>query len=148
MTLYVFAVASLVLFLDRFTKVIAYNSLSEIQSIKVLGNIFHLTLVLNKGAAFGLLKDERLFFVSISVLAISLIIFYAYRHDRNNFFISSALGLVLGGAVGNLFDRIKFGYVVDFLDFRVWPVFNIADSCITTGTAILVFSLLFKQRKP
>ncbi len=108
MTPCVFIAASLVLFLDRFTKAIAYNSLSQTQSIKVLGNIFHLTLVLNKGAAFGILKDQRIFFIAISVLAISLIAFYTFRHDKNNFLISSALGLVLGGAVGNLLHCHKY----------------------------------------
>lgn len=145
MTLYVFIVASLVLFLDRFTKIIAFNSLSKDQSIKVLDNIFHLTLVLNKGAAFGFLRDQRIFFVSISILAIGVIIFYAFRRNGAGLYISSALGLILGGAAGNLIDRIKFGYVIDFLDFRVWPVFNVADSCITIGTIMLVFNILFKR---
>ena len=140
MTLRILSIASSAFILDRITKFTAYNNLSPEQSLSIIPNIFHLTLVLNKAAAFGLFMDQRAFFISVSVIAIALIIIYIFKCKKKSLFLSSALGLILGGAAGNLFDRIRFGYVIDFLDFRIWPVFNMADACITIGAAMLVAS--------
>lgn len=146
MILYLLSIASSVLILDRVTKFIASSRLSVGQSIAVLPGIFHVTLVLNKGSAFGLLKDQRIFFITISIFAVSFILVYMFRHKAMGLVLSSALGLILGGAAGNLIDRIRFGYVIDFLDFRVWPVFNVADSCITIGTLILVSRIFYTAK--
>ncbi len=137
-----FFVASFVFLLDRVTKIAAVSNLSYGQSIKILPNIFHFTFILNNGTAFGLLRGQNAALALLSVSAITLIIFYLLKHKSQGFGVSLALGLILGGALGNLFDRVRFGYVIDFLDFRVWPVFNVADSTITIGTVILAWNIL------
>ena len=136
-----FLVASLVFILDRITKITVAGNMSYGHSIKILPNIFHFTFVLNNGTAFGLMKGQNNLFAVFSAIAIAVILAYVIRHKDLGFAISLALGLILGGAAGNLFDRIKFGHVIDFLDFRIWPVFNVADSAITIGVSILVIML-------
>ena len=137
-----FWIAAGVFFLDRFTKTAVINSIFLGTSVKIIPNIFHLTLVLNRGTAFGLFKGQRIFFISLSVAAIAAIVIYLLRHRDMNRARSLALGLVLGGAAGNLLDRVWFGPVIDFLDFRIWPVFNVADSSITIGATMLALKVL------
>ncbi|MFH1458625.1 MAG: signal peptidase II [Candidatus Omnitrophota bacterium] len=130
-----------ILSLDQFTKFIVSTNLSFHQSVPVIPGVFHLTFVHNRGAAFGILKNQTLLFISTSFLAV-ILIFFALRDSRHKRLYSCALSLILGGALGNLIDRLCFGYVIDFLDFRVWPVFNIADSAITVGAILLGWSML------
>ena len=134
------SIASSVFLLDRLTKVIISNYVSFGHSIGVIPNIFHITLIFNKAAAFGLFGHNRIIFAAVAIVAIAVIVIYIFKARKGvkSSILASALGLILGGAAGNLFDRIRFGYVIDFLDLRVWPVFNIADSCITIGALILV----------
>lgn len=136
-----FFIAAVVYIIDRFTKSMIVGSVSQGESLRAIPNIFHITLVLNKGTAFGLFKTQEPFFVLLSLFVISFIILYVWKNKLRDVTLSIALGLILGGAVGNLIDRIRFGYVIDFLDFRIWPVFNIADSAITIGLAILAWSI-------
>ncbi|MDP3730120.1 MAG: signal peptidase II [Candidatus Omnitrophota bacterium] len=146
MILRVLSVSSLVVIADRLTKWLLLRILSEGESIRVAPGVFHITLVLNSGAAFGLFKGRSLFFTVFSVLIIAFICFYAIRGGCKDLLILTALGLILGGAAGNLIDRVLFGYVIDFLDFRVWPVFNIADASITIGAFILAIRFVFNKR--
>lgn len=132
--------------LDRLTKIIVYKEIAPGQSIAVFPDIFHITLVRNFGSAFGLFKNYGHIFTAVSILAIFFIAAYIARHKRIDKFLSLALGLILGGAAGNLIDRAFFGYVIDFLDFRIWPVFNIADSSITVGAFILALYILRQRR--
>lgn len=133
-----------VLFLDQLSKFFILREMSFNQSIPLIPSVFHLTLVGNTGIAFGLFKGNS----GVFVLAGLLILFWIYRsvwkNSRKDSWISFGLGLVLGGAVGNLIDRLRYGYVVDFLDFRVWPVFNVADLFISMGTACL-FMVCFRK---
>src|SRR5206468_6544533 len=104
------------------------------------------TYVQNRGAAFGLLQDQTVFFVFVGLLVVA-VIGASYRYlPRSGFLVHLALGLQLGGAVGNLIDRIRQGYVVDFVDFGYrsnwWPVFNVADSAIVVGVALLALNAL------
>ena len=142
----VFFTAALTFLSDRLTKYFVVRSVSDTGPVRIIPGIFHITLVMNNGAAFGMLKDKAALFVFVAMLAISLIIFYALRSGPMKAHVASALGLILGGASGNLVDRLLFGYVIDFLDFRVWPVFNLADSAITIGAAILVLGILSEIR--
>ncbi|MDP2912750.1 MAG: signal peptidase II [Candidatus Omnitrophota bacterium] len=141
-----FLAAAFIFILDRLTKVIAMSCLVHGQPVEVLRNIFRITLVLNTGTAFGLFKGKVAVFSGISVSVIVFIVVYILRNKKAGIILSLALGLILGGASGNLFDRIRFGYVIDFLDFGIWPVFNLADSAITTGVAILVLRLLWLRK--
>jgi signal peptidase II len=139
-----FFVALAVFSIDRFTKLAALG-LMRGYSVKVIPGLLKLTLVLNDGAAFGLFKGRAAFFVLISVSIIVAIIIYLVRTRPVDKMVSLALGLILGGALGNLADRIVIGRVIDFIDLGVWPVFNIADSCITIGASLLIFSVFIKR---
>ena len=136
----------LVVLFDRVTKVFFSNLLSYGESIPVIKRILHFTLVHNTGIAFGLFKDQGVVFIILPVIAIGLLIFNIYYYRNNNEALSRpyifAFSLILGGAIGNLIDRIAYGYVIDFIDLRVWPVFNIADSAITIGAGIIILSCI------
>ena len=133
-----------ILVLDRLTKLFFAQSLACVGSIDVVKGFLHFTLVHNRGAAFGILKNQVPFFILASVLAISIILFYLKKSPA---FEKLALVLILSGAIGNLIDRISLGYVIDFVDFHIepyfyWPVFNVADSAITIGACMLGWLLL------
>ncbi|MCX5708913.1 MAG: signal peptidase II [Candidatus Omnitrophica bacterium] len=139
----------LIIGLDQFTKFILNNNLVLNSPYPVIKGFFYLTLVHNKGAAFGILKNQILLFILSSIFAI-ILIYFNLKKSRNKNKLSLndlALGLIFSGAIGNLVDRLFLGYVVDFLDFRVWPVFNVADSAITVGAVLLGWSLLKDSRK-
>jgi len=143
----IFLAAGIVFIADRLTKYFIIKSLALGQSIKVLPGIFHITPVFNNGAAFGLLQNCSIFFIVFSFAAIALILLIIFKAHQIDTLFAASLALILGGAAGNLIDRLKFGYVIDFLDFRIWPVFNIADSCISIGVALIAFSFIFKRSK-
>ena len=112
------------------------------ESIPVLQPLFYLTYIMNPGAAFGILPNQKALFITTGLLlAIGALAGYRKLPPGNNP-LKIGLGLVLGGALGNLADRLRFGRVVDFLDFRVWPVFNLADSAIVIGVCLLAWALL------
>src|SRR3990167_5543612 len=122
--------------LDQLSKFYICRGLSLGQSVPVFKDIFHLSLVYNTGSVFGLFRGKNSLFIIFSLGVISFI-FRGYFFKKR-----LAFGLILGGALGNLLDRLRLGYIVDFLDFRVWPVFNLADSAITVGVMLLVIDLL------
>jgi len=137
----------LILGLDQLSKLLINKNLVLNQSIPILKGIFHLTLVHNRGAAFGILRNQAALLVFTSVIAIVLICFDLKRDGTaKSCLYKLSLSLILGGALGNLIDRLWLGYVIDFLDLRIWPVFNVADSAITIGAILLGWSL-WKQSK-
>jgi signal peptidase II len=132
-----------ILFFDQAAKLLVIKSLSLNESIPVLRGIFHISLVHNRGAAFGLLNNQVPVFIAATLLAIVLIALSLKNSKANRLSLYNiSLYLILGGALGNLIDRLLFGYVIDFLDFRFWPVFNIADSAITIGAVLLGWCIL------
>ena len=133
-----------VLLLDQLSKVVILREMSFNQSIPVIPPIFHVTLVANTGIAFGLFKGKSEHFVLVGVAVLFWIYLFIRKHRLKDRWALAGLAMVSGGALGNMIDRIRYGYVVDFLDFRVWPVFNVADSCIFVGT-ILFFITCFKK---
>ncbi|HAH21082.1 MAG: signal peptidase II [Omnitrophica WOR_2 bacterium GWF2_43_52] len=134
-----------IIILDQISKAYISRNLLVGQSLPVLRNIFHITLVHNTGIAFGLLKGYSIFFVVVSLFIIAFITReLMVGHTRNCLAKGIALSLLLGGACGNLLDRLRYGYIVDFLDFRIWPVFNIADSAITIGIMMVAY-LVWKK---
>ena len=138
-----FAVSFAIFCLDRITKYMALTFLQGGQSVSVVPGVFRITLVLNRGAAFGIFKGHAAVFSVVSVCVIALIVVYIMRPGAlPSPKISLPLAFILGGALSNLADRLIFGHVIDFLDFRVWPVFNIADSFITMGTVMLAWGLI------
>jgi signal peptidase II len=133
---------ALILFTDQSLKAWAMGRFRLDQSQPIIPNVLHLTLVHNTGTAFGLFQDKNLFFVVLSavvIIGLTLLLFKE-RKKAGSFSSWAPLVLLLGGAVGNLIDRLRFGYVVDFIDFRFWPVFNLADSCITVGIIWLLLT--------
>lgn len=140
----IFIIISSVIFLDQLTKFLATKFLLLNNPVPLVKNFLNLTLVHNRGAAFGLFQNQLLMFILVSILAIVLII-CSLRDKKNSLIFKICLSLILGGAIGNLIDRARLGFVIDFLDFRVWPVFNLADSVITIAAILLTWELLFKK---
>ncbi|HHT01594.1 MAG TPA: signal peptidase II [Firmicutes bacterium] len=126
---------------DWLTKCWVKSALIPNQSLPVLDGFFHLTYVQNPGAAFGILAERTTFFVMVTAAVVVLILFFAARQRGAGWTLRLALGMMLGGAMGNLLDRLRFGHVVDFLDFRIWPVFNMADTFIVLGVGLFLISM-------
>jgi signal peptidase II len=134
--------------LDRATKYFVTSTMSEGETFPVAEGVFHITLVHNTGGAFGVMKGQpHLFTATAFLFTVAAFMYTVFRWAAIPFREKAAFCLLIGGALGNLSDRMRLGYVVDFLDFRVWPVFNVADSCISLGAAILIFSLFFPPRE-
>ncbi|HZK17807.1 MAG TPA: signal peptidase II [Clostridia bacterium] len=125
--------------LDQFSKSYIKSFLIEGESIPVIKDIFHITLVHNTGAAFGIFAGYTILFVVVTVIVILCFVIYYQRILEAPVLFQIGLAMAAGGAVGNLIDRLKTGAVVDFLDFRIWPVFNIADVGIVLGMGILIY---------
>lgn len=144
-----------VILLDQGTKYLAESQLQLYESVTVLP-FFNFTLVYNTGAAFSFLADaggwQRWFFVGLSLTVSLGLIFWLYRLQPNAHWDAAAVALILGGALGNVIDRLWYGYVIDFIDLYYqswhWPAFNIADSAITVGAALLILQGLFGQSAP
>lgn len=131
----------LVFIIDQLVKHLVVSTMHLGQSLPVIKGFFHITYVLNPGAAFGMLEHQRWFFILVALAAVLLGAAFYKKLQQESFLMRSGAGLLLGGAVGNLADRIQSGLVVDFLDFRIWPVFNIADIAICAGAGILIFDI-------
>lgn len=138
-------VALFTLVADQITKYVVRTTMKEWESIPLIQDFFHLTYVLNPGAAFGMLPNKTVFFVAVAAVVIGGIIVFNRRIPADRILMRSALGLQVGGAVGNLIDRLRFAHVVDFLDFRVFPVFNFADVAITVGVGLLILEILRQE---
>lgn len=137
----------MILAADRVTKIFVMDRLGVSESIPVIKNIFHITLVYNTGAAFGIFRTHPGSFALVSICAIlAMILFLVSRYSKLSFLEKTAILFIIGGAGGNLIDRIVYGHVIDFLDFMIWPVFNIADSFITIGVTILVLDIFLNKR--
>lgn len=122
------------------------NTLAEGQSLAV-NFFFHLTRVNNNGAAFGFFKELRYFLIGFSIICVMVLTAMLWRRRKASIplLAETALSLIIGGALGNLADRLLYGYVVDFLDFRVWPVFNVADASISLGVGLALLQILRKR---
>jgi len=143
-----------VVFFDQLTKYLAEANLTYGDPVAVFSS-FNLTLLYNRGAAFSFLSDaggwQRWFFVTVSLVASILLIYWLRKLKPEQWLLALALSLVLGGAIGNLVDRLWLGHVIDFIQVYYksfyWPAFNIADSAITIGAVILVWDGLFAKPK-
>lgn len=135
-----YILALILIVLDQWIKILIDGSLSYGQTIPVVQNIFHLTYVRNKGAGFGILQGQRELFIFVTIIIIVFLLAYRNRVNKS-LILDVALSLIIAGAIGNLIDRIRLGYVIDYLDFRIWPVFNLADSTVVVGVVILTIYL-------
>jgi signal peptidase II len=138
-----FIIASFVVGLDRLLKSWADHSLILAQPRPLIGQAIRLTRVHNVGGAFGLSFGNGILFLAVSsAVAIGLIVVISAFPPRGTI-LKAGLSLVLGGAIGNLIDRLTFGYVLDFFEIRGFPVFNLADACITVGVGVILIHMLF-----
>jgi len=151
-----YAIAFTVALLDQLSKYYIQRAFRPGQVVTIIPHVFNLTFVLNPGAAFGFLAGASAnfrnpFFIIVSLLAIVFIVYHRSRYRRMELLPSLGLSLILGGALGNLVDRLRLGMVVDFLDFYYgdyhWPAFNVADSAITVGVALLILELIAGRRR-
>ncbi|MFO7154226.1 MAG: signal peptidase II [Caldicoprobacter oshimai] len=142
--LQVFIVAFIVV-LDQVTKYLAKTYLKPVGSIPLIPNVFHFTYVENRGAAFGILQNQRWLFIVLTVVVSAVIVYYLFTRSQESIVLTIALSMILGGAIGNLIDRLRLGYVVDMLHFVLidYPVFNVADSFVVIGTILLAYYILF-----
>ncbi len=144
-----YLVALAVFFLDMATKLLVVNKMDMGQSIPIIKNVFHFTYIVNRGAAFGIFPQGNFIFILISFVGIIMVVGLYKKLNKEEFFLRLPLGFILGGILGNLFDRIFRGEVVDFFDFRIWPIFNFADTFICIGISIIfLFTILGKKFKP
>lgn len=140
-------IALVVLALDQLVKYYIQTSMFLGMSIPVIDEVFHITYILNPGAAFGILQHQRVFFIFVALVLFAGIMYFYPKIQKENRLLVIATGLMAGGAAGNVVDRVKTGYVVDFIDFRIWPVFNIADVAIVVGVGLVIFCSAFLQDK-
>jgi signal peptidase II len=149
-------IAATVVLLDQLTKWWVLSSFELYESVPVIPGFFDLTFVINTGAAFGMLAGDQnpwrqLFFVVVTLIALVVLVAAFRQYRRQGGFYVVAIGLIGGGAVGNLIDRLRFGHVVDFLDFYLkgyhWPAFNVADSAISVGVAFFFLATFLENGK-
>jgi signal peptidase II len=152
--LYLCVVSVLVIGVDQTTKLLITKSLDLYSVIPVIPGYFNITYLHNKGAAFGLLANSayRLpFFMVVTGIALVVLLFALHKSRDDQRLNAFSLALIFSGAVGNLIDRIRLGEVIDFLDFYVsnhhWPAFNVADSAICIGVALLALDMLHEERR-
>lgn len=147
-------VAGIVVAIDQLSKVIIFEMLPLYGTVSVIPGFFNITHIHNPGGAFGFLAGHsavwRYFvFLFISSLAIGLIIYYYHKTPKTHILLSCGFALILGGAVGNMIDRVRMGIVIDFLDFYIgnlhWPAFNVADSAISIGITVFIYHLVFNK---
>ena len=145
-----------ILLLDQWTKAAVQAQFPLYRSVPVIQGFFNFTHVRNRGGAFGVFGGERgefgtFLFVGVSVVAVGVLLYLFLKSNKKDGLLRLSLSLILGGALGNLADRLRFGEVIDFLDFYVgtyhWPAFNIADSAISVGVALMAFEMLFRDSR-
>ncbi|MDD2483879.1 MAG: signal peptidase II [Eubacteriales bacterium] len=133
---------------DQAVKILIENEFALHESVPVIEGFFHLTYVQNTGAAFSIMEGKQILFILLaSVISSILIIYIIKNRKKQSGFLLLGLALIAAGGIGNLIDRIRLGYVVDFLDLRIWPVFNVADIAVTTGCVLLVWYTFFIEAK-
>lgn len=142
-----FLVSVAVVLFDQMVKRLIMSDMTLGMSIPVLPGIFHITYIQNPGAAFGILAQQRWLFIAVGFLFVGATVWFQRRIRRASRWLQWGTALLLGGAVGNLIDRIRWGQVVDFLDFRIWPVFNIADISIVVGVGCMMYAFLRQEAK-
>lgn len=140
-------IALLVIIADQISKwaIVKYMDLYE--SIPIIDGWLHITSRRNRGAAFSMLQDQRLFFIILTLIVVIILIYFIYKIYKEYKYVTFALALILGGAIGNLIDRIRFGEVIDFIDLQIinFAVFNIADSAVVIGTILLLIHMFFAK---
>jgi len=166
-SLIIYLTATTIVILDQISKYIIKSTMQLYESFNVLGSFFKITYIENAGMAFGIQMGNRPIFVILSILAAIIVFVYLLRMPNDQFLFRFSLALIMGGAIGNLIDRLAVGRVVDFLDVEFfdislpsfqflcidfpgyslsrWPVFNVADSAVTCGMILIIWHILFQK---
>lgn len=136
----------LVILVDFFSKYIVSKLMTVNETINLIDNFFRITYVKNTGAAFSIFSNNTILVIIISVVVIGFLLFYIYKNKGNNKLENVSYAFILGGAIGNLIDRLVYGYVIDFLDFEILsynaPIFNLADTFIVIGVILFLINTL------
>lgn len=147
MTLY----TAILILMDQISKYIIVKTMNIGESISVIGEVLQITSHRNYGAAWGMLQNQMIFFYIITIIVLIALIYFYYKEAADNLLMQCGLMLIFAGAVGNFIDRLFRGNVVDFIDTKIisydFPIFNVADSCLTIGVFILLYELLFNQKE-
>ncbi len=139
--LFVILITFLILIIDQVTKLLVLKNITS--SVTVIKNILYFSVIKNTGAAFGILKNETMLLIWFSVIVIGVILFYMDKIPKDKI-VQIFTALILGGTISNLIDRLRLGYVIDFINFKIWPAFNIADAAVTIGAIGLIIYLMKK----
>ena len=137
----IFSTALIIILIDQITKFLIRINFQLNDSLPLIKNVFHLTYIQNTGAGFGILKSQTLILIFISLIVIGVIFYYFDRIKDKEILLQFLVGFTLGGTIGNLIDRLTYGFVIDFIDFQIWPIFNVADSFVTIGVIGLIVYL-------
>lgn len=149
-------VAGGVIMIDQISKYLIQRIMTPYDYIEIIPGLFNFTYIQNPGAAFGLFGGasptfRSILLIGVSLFALTILLVMYTRLKENSNLIHVSIGMIIGGAIGNLIDRIRFRWVIDFLDLHWkgyhWPTFNLADSAITIGTLILMLNILLSKRK-
>ena len=141
-------IAAFVALLDQIIKYSVVNNIKPHGTVSIISGVLNITYVENRGVAFGMFTDMRWIFVALTALMIFAIIFYMFKKRPDGKFFYIVAGLIIGGGLGNLYDRIVNGYVIDYISLSFFPpVCNFADYCITVGVILLIFYVLFKPSR-
>lgn len=129
---------------DQAVKHLVRTTMVQGQSIPIIENIFHITYIENPGAAFGILANQRMLFLILTAVIVGVMIYLYCSLSNKKSLTAISLGIVVSGAIGNFIDRFMQGTVTDFLDFRIWPIFNIADIAICVGLTLICYFIIIK----
>lgn len=143
-------ISFVVIIADQLSKFFVVEHLKPVGNIPIIKGILDFSYVENRGAAFGMLSDNRVIFMAASVAIIALLLYIIYKYRGQNKLFDISMGFILGGGVGNMIDRIRLGYVIDFVDFCAFDfwkwVFNIADSAVVVGCILAIICLILEQK--
>ncbi len=144
-----YLISLFIILIDQWSKWAIVHKMNLYESVPIIQGWLHITSIRNTGAAFSLLQNQRWFFIILTLIIVVFIVVFIHKNSKKNKLFSFALAFILGGAVGNLIDRVITGQVVDFIDVRIihFAIFNIADSAITIGVGLLIIDLLFNKEE-
>lgn len=141
------AIIILLIVVDQVIKYLCIGLLKPVGSVKIIDGLLNFTYVENRGAAFGVLQNQRWFFIILTSIFCFLILYLLFYYKQHNFWSKMAASLILAGGIGNLVDRIKYGYVIDFISVSFFPpVFNFADCCVVIGATALFIHVFFTNQ--
>lgn len=142
-----YAIAAIVFAADLAIKKVVSSVLDPAQSIPIIKGLFNITYVQNTGVAFGLFPNQRLALVMIGIVVCAAVLFYFSKAKKGDILLQIAFAIIFGGSLGNLFDRVFYGFVIDYIDITFFSVFNFADIAINAGVLLILFDIFFKGER-